>query len=124
MIGITHMHVSDSLLLLCVNMYTAPPSTPFNVMIINEFYVENFSIILSWDPPLDDVLVDSYRILTNTTTHPLSTTNYTVVLEGKYNIPQQITLSAISCAGSSQEVTREVHVGECPFVGKAYTIIL
>ena len=96
----------------CVNTYTAPPSAPSNVMIMNESHVENFSIILSWDPPLDDVLVDSYRILTNTTTHPLSTTNYTVVLEGKYNIPQQITLSAINCAGSSEEVTKEVLVGK------------
>ena len=101
-----------------VNMYTAPPSAPSNVMVMNVSHVENFSIILSWDPPLDDVLVDSYRILTNTTTHPLSTTDYTVVLEGKYNIPQQITLSAINCAGSSEEVTKEVHVGECHYVGK------
>ena len=93
-------------------LYTARPSVPSNVMIMNDFHVENFSIILSWDPALDDVLVDSYRILTNTTTHPLSTTDYTVVLKGKYNIPQQITLSAINCAGSSEEVTKEVLVGE------------
>ena len=81
-------------------------------MIRNEYHSENFSIILSWDPPLDDVLVDGYRILSNTTMHPLSTTNYTVVLEGMYNIPQQITLSAINCAGSSEEVTKEVHNGK------------
>ena len=81
-------------------------------MIMTEFHSGNFSIVLSWDPPLDDVLVDSYRILSNTTMHPISTTNYTVVLEGMYNIPQQITLSAINCAGSSEEVTKEVHVGK------------
>ena len=101
-----------------VNMYTAPPSAPSNVMIMNEFHVENFSIILSWDPSLDDVLIDSYRIFTNITTHPLSTTNYTVVLEGKYNILQQIRLSAINCAGSSDKVMKEVLVGECHYVGK------
>ena len=106
-----------------VNMYTAPPSAPTNVMVMNVSHVESFSIILSWDPPLDDVLVDSYRILTNTTTHPLSTTNYTVVLEGKYNIPQQITLSAINCAGSSEVVTKEVLVGEYYYVVKPYIII-
>ena len=101
-----------------VNIYTAPSSAPTNVMVMNVSHVENFSIILSWDPPLDDVLVDSYRILTTTTTHPLSTTNYAIVLEGKYNIPQQITLSATNCAGSSEEVTKDVHVGECHYIGK------
>ena len=106
---LSHNSVIMSSPMLCL---TASPSAPSNVMIMNESHVENFSIILSWDPPLDDVLVDSYRILTNTTTHPLSTTNYTVVLEGKYNIPQQITLSAINCAGSN-EVTKDVLVGKC-----------
>ena len=116
--------MSDPLLLIksCVNIYTAPPSAPSNVMIMNESHVENFSIILSWDPPLDAVLVDSYSKLTTTTTHPLSTTDYTVVLEGKYNIPQQIRLSAINCAESSEEVTRDVHIGKCHYVGKPYTI--
>ena len=58
-------------------------------------------------------MVDEYRILTNTTDHFISTNTTTVVLEGEYNIPLQITLSAVNCAGSSTEVTEQLIVGMC-----------
>ena len=38
--------------------------------------------------------------------------NSSVALEAKYNIPLEIKVSAINCAGSSPEVTQEVFVGE------------
>ena len=70
-----------------------------------EYSIDNFSIIISWESGEDEV-VDEYRILTNTTT------NTTVVLEGVYNIPLEIRVSAINCAGTSAEVTEEVFVGK------------
>ena len=70
----------------------------------------NFSIIISWEAP-EYGLVDEYRIEINTTTQTISTTTTSVVLEGEYNIPLEINISAINCAGSSAVVTEEVHVG-------------
>ena len=75
------------------------------------FQPENLSIIISWESGEDEV-VDEYRILTNTTTQSITTTNTTVVLEGVYNIPLEIRVSAINCAGTSAEVTEEVFVGK------------
>ena len=39
----------------------------------------------------------------------------TVVLEGKYNIPLEIRVSAINCAGTSAEVTEEAFVGKLSY---------
>ena len=75
------------------------------------FQPENLSIIISWESGEDEV-VDEYRILTNTTTQSITTTNTTVVLDGVYNIPLEIRVSAINCAGTSAEVTEEVFVGK------------
>jgi hypothetical protein len=88
------------------------PSPPPNVMVKTEdLQPDNFSIIISWESREDEV-VDEYRILTNTTTQSITTTNTTVVLEGVYNIPLEIRVSAINCAGTSAEVTEEVFVGK------------
>ena len=76
----------------------------------------NFSIIISWDEEEEEEsgeVIEEYRILTNTTDHFISTNTTTVVLEGEYNIPLLITLSAINCAGSSAEVTEQLIVGMC-----------
>ena len=84
------------------------------------FKTGNFSIIISWDEEEEKSgeVVDEYRILTNTTDHFISTDTTTVVLEGEYNIPLQITLSAINCAGSSAEVTEQLIVGMCVMMMK------
>ena len=37
----------------------------------------------------------------------------TVVLEGEYNMPLEITITAENCAGTSEEVAEVVHVGMC-----------
>ena len=81
---------------------------------IDDYQPDNFSIIISWEP---GEVIDEYRILTNTTTQSITTNTTTVVLEGKYNIPLEIKVSAINCAGTSAEVTEEV------FVGKLYYIL-
>ena len=75
-----------------------------------DFSTDNFSIIISWEESGDEV-VDEYRILTNTTNQSISTTSTTAVLEGKYNIPLEIRVSATNCAGTSAEVTEKVIVG-------------
>ena len=98
------------------SLCTGPPSPPANVMIVlTDYNTHNFSIIISWDEEEEESggVVDEYRILTNTTDHFISTNTTTVVLEGEYNIPLQITLSAINCAGSSAEVTEQLIVGMC-----------
>ena len=53
----------------------------------------------------------SYRISINTTTQPVDTDMTTVVLEGEYNMPLEITITAENCAGPSEEVAEVVHVG-------------
>ncbi|CAI8030827.1 hypothetical protein GBAR_LOCUS17482 [Geodia barretti] len=89
------------------------PYPPPNVMVKTEnFQPDNFFIIISWESGEDEV-VDEYRTLTNTTTQSITTTNTTVVLEGVYNIPLEIRVTAINCAGTSAEVTEEVFVAGC-----------
>ena len=103
---------------MCVPSIIFPeaPSNQTGIMLetIN-FTTGNFSIIISWDEEEEESgeVVDEYRILTNTTDHFISTNTTTVVLEGEYNIPLLITLSAINCAGSSAEVTEQVIIGMC-----------
>ena len=95
---------------------TGPPSPPANMMVeVGDYHTHNFSIIISWDEEEEESgeVVDEYRILINTTDHFISTNTTTVVLEGEYNIPLLITLSAIKCAGSSADVTEQVIVGMC-----------
>ena len=80
----------------------------------DDYEPNNFSIIISWESGEDEV-VDEYRILTNTTTQSITTNTTTVVLEGKYNIPLEIRVSAINCAGTSAEVTEEAFVGKLSY---------
>ena len=71
-----------------------------------DYETDEFSITISWE--------ESGGIQTNTTTQSnISTTTTTVVLEGEYNVPLEIRVSAINCAGSSAEVTEQVIVGMC-----------
>ena len=87
------------------------PTPPSRVSVVFSYQRGNFSITLSWESGEDEV-VDEYRIHTNTTPQYLTTTSRSVALEAKYNIPLEIRVSAINCAGSSPEVTQEVSVGE------------
>ena len=80
----------------------------------DDYQPDNFSIIISWESGEDEV-VDEYRILTNTTTQSITTNTTTVVLEGKYNIPLEIRVSAINCAGTSTEEIEEVVVGKLSY---------
>ena len=87
------------------------PSPPSSVTVMaDDFHIENFSIIISWEAP-EYGLVDEYRIEINITTQTISTTTTSVVLEGEYNIPLEINISVINCAGSSAEVTEEIYIG-------------
>ena len=90
-----------------------PPSPPSNVKAVEgDYETDNFSITISWEESWG--VVDEYRIQTNTTTQStISTTTTTGVLEGEYNVPLEIRVSAINCAGSSAEVTEQVIVGMC-----------
>ena len=103
------------ILLIMYSLTSGTPYPPRNMMVqVFESNTKSFSIIISWDEEEESgEVVDEYRILTNTTDHFISTNTTTVVLEGEYNIPLQITLSAINCAGSSAEVTEQLIVGMC-----------
>ena len=83
------------------------------MVVEGDYETDNFSITISWEEESGGV-VDEYRIQTNTTTQSnISTTTTTVVLEGEYNVPLEIRVSAINCAGTSAEVTEQVIVGMC-----------
>ena len=102
---------------------TGSPYSPSNVMVLtNNFQPENFSIIISWET-VEYVLVDEYRIEINTTTQSINTNTTSVVLEGKYNIPLEINISAINCVGSSAVVTEEVNVGMLSIMYDVHTLL-
>ena len=94
-------------------MYVGPPSFQSQVRVeIDNFQTENFSIILSWEVQ-NATLIDGYRISVNSTTQPAVDTNKTTIaLEGKYNIPLLINITAINCAGISEELV-VVNEGMC-----------
>ena len=48
---------------------------------------------------------------TNTTTQPIHTN---ITVEGEYNKPIHISVSAVNCAGTSGEVVKDVYVGVYP----------
>ena len=82
------------------NYYVGLPSPPSNVMApATDYQPNNFSITISWEAP-EYGLIDEYRIEVNTTTQTISTNTTSVVLEGEYNIPLEINISATNCAGS------------------------
>ena len=95
----------------CYAFHLGLLSPPSNVMVVaDDFKPYNLSIIISWEAP-EYGLVDEYRIEINTTTQTISITTTSVVLEGEYNIPLEINISATNCAGSSAEVTEEINIG-------------
>ena len=101
---------------MCYNsLFVGVPSPP--VVKTDDYQPDNFSIIISWESGEDEVVVE-YRILTNTTTQSITTNTTTVVLEGKYNIPLEIRVSVINCAGTSAEVTEEIFVGKLSYAVK------
>ena len=61
---------------------------------------DNYSFGISWEIREDEI-VDEYRILTNNTNQFTTTNTTSVVLEGEYNIPMEIRVWAINCAGPS-----------------------
>ena len=89
-------------------MYVGPPSFQSQVRVeIDNFQTENFSITLTWDVQN----ADGYRISVNSTTQPAVDTNKTTIaLEGQYNISLLINITAINCAGISEELV-EVYEG-------------
>ena len=98
-------------IIIAMSFIIGPPSPQSNVMVVADDYQRyNFSIIISWEAP-EYGLVDEYRIEINTTTQTISTNTTSVVLEGEYNIPLEINISATNCAGSSAEVTEEINIG-------------
>ena len=78
-------------------MSAGPPSPPSSLMVVEgDYETGNFSITISWEE--SGGVVDEYRIHTNTTTQSnISTTTTTVVLEGEYNVPLEISLSHQLC---------------------------
>ena len=85
---------------------TLPGSPVFESQVAVEnsnFQTETFSILLSWD-----VQNATYvEISVNTTLQPACTSSTTgCVLEGEYNVPYLINITAINCAGAAEELVR------------------
>ena len=86
------------------------PLPPSDVTVVtDDFATENFSILLSWTKSQS---ANNYTIL-NTTTDIVTTdmTMYSLYQVGAYNLPLQVTLTAMNCAGTSSEVIMVVHEG-------------
>ena len=78
----------------------------------NNFQTENFSVLLLWESPeIGSGAVDTYIISINTTTQPIHTNITSIVVEGMYNKPIHISVSAVNCAGTSGEVIKDVSEG-------------
>ena len=90
----------------CCNVLsiTTPGPPVFEVMVVtNNFETETFSILLSWDVRN----ATQVEISLNTTLQPACTSSTTeCVLEGEYNIPYLINITAINCAGAAEELVR------------------
>ena len=88
----------------------------------NDFQTEKFSILLSWEgQETGSGAVDTYIISINTTTQPIHTNITSIVVDGEYNKPIHISVSAVNCAGTSGEVMTEVYEGVCT---ESYTTLL
>ena len=93
-----------------INLFTDPPIRPSGFTVeTRDFSRENFTILLSWEVQRTD---DIYYTVTVDTTLTFTTHNTSllpIILEGIYNIPVNVSLTAINCAGISASVTEHVH---------------
>ena len=89
--------------------HAGPPSFPYNLTVVTYNYTtETFVIELTWMHMAQDI--DTYKIhVSVNTTYCINTTHIT--LKGQYNIPVKVNVSAINCAGTSEDATREVFQG-------------
>ena len=97
---------------------TDPPIRPSGFTVeTHDFQSENFSILLSWEVQRTD---DIYYIVTVNTTLIFTTHNMSllpILLEGiYYNIPVNVSLTAINCAGPSASVTEYVYESKFQFL--------
>ena len=90
---------------------TVPPSPPLNTVILtDDFRIENFSILLTWDSQEQStyfIMIDTG----NATVAPYSNTS-TYIFNGEYNTAVRVNISAMNCAGNSEKLTLEVYEGE------------
>ena len=68
-------------------------------VVTDDFATENISILLSWTKSQS---ANNYTISLNTTTDIVTTdmTMYSLYQVGAYNLPLQVTLTAMNCAGT------------------------
>ena len=86
-----------------------PPSVPYNLTAVTYNYTtETFIIELTWMHMAQDI--DTYKIhVSVNTTYYINTTH--IILMGQYTIPVKVNVSAINCAGTSEDATQEVYQG-------------
>ena len=92
-----------------------PPSPPLNTVILtDDFHIENFSILLTWDSQEQSsyfIMIDTAGVVRHATVTPYSNTS-TYIFNGEYNTAIHVNISAMNCAGSSEKLTLEVYEGE------------
>ena len=82
-------------------MFTGPPFLSNVTAQTSDFQTDVFAIILSWDSQN----ADTFTVSTNLTAHqgdPVYTNLTTHRLEGAYNTPLLITITAVNCAGINE----------------------
>ena len=93
--------------------HAGPPSVPYNLTVVTYNYTtETFTIELTWMHMAQDIYTYKIYVYVSTTyMYYINTTITTHILEGQYNIPINVIVSAINCAGSSEDATQEVFRG-------------
>ena len=86
--------------------------------VTNDFHTENYSILVTWDgqthfPESDDAYVISISSCGAVETVHIVYTNTTAyTIKGEYNTKVQVNISAVNCAGTSEQVILEVYEGD------------
>ena len=92
-------------------IHAGPPSAPYNLTVVTYNYTtETFTIELTW--MAEDIYTYKIHVhVSVNTTYNINTIMTTYELKGQYNIPVNFNVSAISCAGASENATQEVFQG-------------
>ena len=88
--------------------HTGPPPPPDVEFIITSYSVENFTTCLTWQSHKSDMY---YLINTSRSDMRYNQTSTEICLRAEYNIPLQISVVTVNCAGKSEPGTFNISIG-------------
>ena len=88
--------------------HTGPPPPPDVEFIITSYSVENFTTCLTWQSHKSDMY---YLINTSKSDLRYNQTSTEICLRAEYNIPLQVSVVTVNCAGKSEPVTSNISIG-------------